>query len=33
MYIPRKFAVSDDETKAALAQAGFAQLSPTIRRA
>lgn len=26
MYIPRKFAVSDDETKAALAQAGFAQL-------
>jgi predicted FMN-binding regulatory protein PaiB len=26
MYIPRKFALSDDETKAALAQAGFAQL-------
>jgi transcriptional regulator len=26
MYIPQKFALSDDETEAALAQAGFAQL-------
>jgi transcriptional regulator len=26
MYIPRKFALSDDETQAALAQAGFAHL-------
>jgi transcriptional regulator len=26
MYIPRKFAVSDDETQAALARAGFAHL-------
>ena len=26
MYIPRKFALSDDETKAALAEAGFALL-------
>jgi transcriptional regulator len=26
MYVPRKFALSDDETQAALAQAGFAHL-------
>ena len=26
MYIPRKFALSDDETTAALAEAGFALL-------
>ena len=26
MYIPQKFALSDTETTAALAQAGFAQL-------
>jgi len=29
MYIPRKFALSDDETQAALAQAGFAHLVTT----